>query len=144
MHRRHWPNTTSAFRRPTLARAFSELACNSLVCLKHTSPVRQGHTIDKMIKRKKRKGGIFSSTTVHPDKFSCLGLLKLLFQLGIREQLFHASVSRLFLRVGVRWRARVRAGPVVLKKKGKNEKEKKRGEEKEGRNFLKICRRRAD
>ena len=33
-----------------------------------------------------------------------------------KEQLFHAFVSRLFLRVGVRWRARVRAGPVVLKK----------------------------
>ena len=42
-----------------------------------------------------------------------------------KEQLFHAFVSRLFLRVGVRWRARVRAGPVVLQKK-EEEKRKKR------------------
>ena len=40
------------------------------------------------------------------------------FSTSQKEQLFHAFVSRLFLRVGVRWRARVRAGPVVLKKKG--------------------------
>ena len=39
-----------------------------------------------------------------------------------KEQLFHAFVSRLFLRVGVRWRARVRAGPVVLEKEEKKEK----------------------
>ena len=43
-----------------------------------------------------------------------------------KEQLFHAFVSRLFLRVGVRWRARVRAGPVVLQKKEKRKKKKKR------------------
>ena len=69
------------------------------------------------VKRKKKKGGIFFTTTVHPGNFSSLGLLKSLFQLRKKEQLFHAFVSRLFLRVGVRWRARVRAGPVVLQKK---------------------------
>ena len=48
-----------------------------------------------------------------------------------KEQLFHAFVSRLFLRVGVRWRARVRAGPVVLQKK--KEKKEKKGEKKKVR-----------
>ena len=43
----------------------------------------------------------------------------LFFSTSQKEQLFHAFVSRLFLRVGVRWRARIRAGPVVLKKKDK-------------------------
>ena len=42
-----FPNTTLAFRRPNPARTLSELACNSLVCVKHTSPVRQGHIMDK-------------------------------------------------------------------------------------------------
>ena len=51
-----------------------------------------------------------------------------------KEQLFHAFVSRLFLRVGVRWRARVRAGPGVLKKK-KKEKERGKKKEKKGRTF---------
>ena len=48
------------------------------------------------------------------------------FSILQKEQLFHAFVSRLFLRVGVRWRARVRAGPVVLKKKRKEKKRRKK------------------
>ena len=47
------------------------------------------------------------------------------FSTSQKEQLFHAFVSRLFLRVGVRWRARVRAGPVVLKKEKRKKKGKK-------------------
>ena len=61
----------SAFRRPTLARTFSEHACNSPMCLKHTSPARRGHIlhINKNKRRKKRKGGIFFYATVTPDNF---------------------------------------------------------------------------
>ena len=60
------------------------------------------------------------------------------FQLHKKEQLFHAFVSRLFHRVGVRWRARVRAGPVVLKKKGKGKKKEKKEKRKEEETFSKI------
>ena len=65
----------------------------------------------------------------HPHEYDevkhfLTSLPEISFSILQKEQLFHAFVSRLFLRVGVRWRARVRAGPVVLKKKRK---EKKKG-----------------
>ena len=65
---------------------------------------------------------IFSS---HPHEYDevkhfLTSLPEISFSILQKEQLFHAFVSRLFLRVGVRWRARVRAGPVVLKKKKKS------------------------
>ena len=65
----------------------------------------------------------------HPHEYDevkhfLTSLPEISFSILQKEQLFHAFVSRLFLRVGVRWRARVRAGPVVLQKK-KKEKERK-------------------
>ena len=69
----------------------------------------------------------------HPHEYDevkhfLTSLPEISFSILQKEQLFHAFVSRLFLRVGVRWRARVRAGPVVLQKKRKKG---KRGEKKE-------------
>ena len=64
---------------------------------------------------KKGRKHVISTLTYHFFSFSAF----FSFSTSQKEQLFHAFVSRLFLRVGVRWRARVRAGPVVLKKKEK-------------------------